>query len=31
MCKENWIYFFVITGGCIVASLLGILFNGGGI
>jgi hypothetical protein len=22
--KENWIYFFMIIGGCVIATLLGL-------
>jgi hypothetical protein len=29
--KENWIYLLMILGGCVVAILLGILFDGGGL
>jgi hypothetical protein len=25
--KENWIYFFMIIGGCTIAALLGLLIH----
>jgi hypothetical protein len=25
--KENWIYFFMLLGGCIIAALLGTLIH----
>jgi hypothetical protein len=29
--KENWIYLFLILGGCIVVALFGYFQNGGGL
>jgi hypothetical protein len=29
--KENWIYLFMILGGCFIASLIGYIQNGGGL
>jgi hypothetical protein len=29
--KENWIYLFIILGGCFVATLIGYIQNGGGL
>jgi hypothetical protein len=25
--KENWVYFFMLLGGCVIATLLGLLIN----
>jgi hypothetical protein len=27
MCKENWIYFFMLLGGGVIATLLGTLIH----
>jgi hypothetical protein len=29
--KENWVYLFIVLGGCLVAALIGYLQNGGGL
>jgi hypothetical protein len=29
--KENWIYLFLILGGCFIATLIGYFQNGGGL